>query len=131
MDSLPTLQSVLDRPTPVLVLAPMQDVTDLPFWRLMARYGGPDIYYTEYFRVHGTSRIEPWILNSITENYDGASHTKNYCSYAMLAHRNSEGQRNFKINFDAQSRVRYSCTAITRAIFASDRLLVCLKENES
>ena len=71
MDSLPTFQSVLNRPAPALVLAPMQDVTDLPFWRLMARYGGPDIYYTEYFRVHGTSRIEPWILNSITENPTG------------------------------------------------------------
>ncbi|MBI3870485.1 MAG: tRNA-dihydrouridine synthase family protein [Verrucomicrobia bacterium] len=49
----------------------MQDVTDLPFWKLMARYGGPDVYYTEYFRVHATSRIEPWILNSITENPTG------------------------------------------------------------
>ena len=26
----------------ILALAPMQDVTDLPFWRLMARYGGAD-----------------------------------------------------------------------------------------
>ena len=46
----------------------MQDVTDLPFWRLMARYGGPDVYYTEYFRVHATSNLEPWILESITQN---------------------------------------------------------------
>src|SRR4051794_36843541 len=39
---------------PVLALAPMQDVTDLPFWRLMTHYGGADVYYTEYFRVHAT-----------------------------------------------------------------------------
>lgn len=56
---------------PLLVLAPMQDVTDLPFWRLMAGYGGADIYYTEYFRVHATSHLEKHILRSITENPTG------------------------------------------------------------
>lgn len=49
----------------------MQDVTDLAFWRLMAHYGGPDLYWTEYFRVHRDSRLEPWILNSITDNPTG------------------------------------------------------------
>ncbi len=49
----------------------MQDVTDLPFWRLMARYGGADVYYTEYFRVHADSRLEKWILRSIDENPTG------------------------------------------------------------
>ena len=29
---------------PILALAPMQDVTDLPFWKLMTRYGGADVY---------------------------------------------------------------------------------------
>jgi nifR3 family TIM-barrel protein len=53
---------------PILALAPMQDVTDLPFWRLIKRYGGADLYFTEYFRVHATSNLEPWILRSITEN---------------------------------------------------------------
>lgn len=56
---------------PALALAPMQDVTDLPFWRLMAQYGGADIYYTEYFRVHATSHLEKYILRSITENPTG------------------------------------------------------------
>ena len=56
---------------PVLALAPMQDVTDLPFWRLMARYGGADVYYTEYFRVHATSHLEKYILRSIEENPTG------------------------------------------------------------
>lgn len=57
--------------TPVLALAPMQDVTDLPFWTLMARYGGADVYYTEYFRVHATSTLEKWITESITKNPTG------------------------------------------------------------
>lgn len=49
----------------------MQDVTDLPFWRLMSRYGGADVYFTEYFRVHSTSRLEKDILRSVTENPTG------------------------------------------------------------
>src|ERR1044071_9873479 len=58
-------------PAPILALAPMQDVTDLPFWRLMARYGGADVYYTEYFSVHATSTLERWIAESITKNPTG------------------------------------------------------------
>jgi tRNA-dihydrouridine synthase B len=58
-------------PMPVLALAPMQGVTDLPFLRLMASYGGADVYFTEYFRVHATSRLEKRILKSITENPTG------------------------------------------------------------
>jgi tRNA-dihydrouridine synthase B len=56
---------------PVLSLAPMQDVTTLEFMRVIARYGGPDIYWTEFFRVHGDSRPEKWILDSITKNPTG------------------------------------------------------------
>jgi tRNA-dihydrouridine synthase B len=51
-----------------LALAPMQDVTTLEFMRVIARYGGPEVYWTEYFRVHGDSRPEKWILDSITKN---------------------------------------------------------------
>jgi len=46
----------------------MQDVTTLEFMRVIARYGGPEVYWTEYFRVHGDSRPEKWILDSITKN---------------------------------------------------------------
>ena len=46
----------------------MQDVTTLQFMRVIARYGGPDVYWTEFFRVHGDSRPEKWILDSITKN---------------------------------------------------------------
>ncbi|MBI3882489.1 MAG: tRNA-dihydrouridine synthase family protein [Verrucomicrobia bacterium] len=49
----------------------MQDVTDLPFWKLMTAYGGADVYYTEYFRVHSTSNLEPWIKESIQKNPTG------------------------------------------------------------
>ena len=49
----------------------MQDVTDLPFWKLMTRYDGADLYVTEYFRVHPDSRLDPHILSSITENPTG------------------------------------------------------------
>ena len=56
---------------PVLALAPMQGVTDLPFLRLMAAYGGADVYVTEYFRVYATSRLDKHILESVTENPTG------------------------------------------------------------
>jgi len=49
----------------------MQDVTDLPFMKLVARYGGPDIYVTEYFRVTADSKLDATILRSITENDTG------------------------------------------------------------
>src|SRR3954468_22584025 len=49
----------------------MQEVTDLPFLGLMSRYGGADLYFTEYFRVHATSNLERHILKSITQNPTG------------------------------------------------------------
>jgi tRNA-dihydrouridine synthase B len=64
-------QKLLSVDAPILALAPMQDVTDLPFWKLMTAYGGADIYYTEYFRVHATSNLEKWILDSIIKNPTG------------------------------------------------------------
>ncbi|MGA2801955.1 MAG: tRNA-dihydrouridine synthase family protein [Verrucomicrobiota bacterium] len=56
---------------PVLALSPMQDVTTLEFMRVIAHHGGADVYWTEYFRVHGQSRPDKWILQSITENPTG------------------------------------------------------------
>ena len=63
--------ALLRSETPVLALAPMQDVTDGAFWKLMHRYGGADVYWTEYFRVHATSRLEKWIVESIENNSTG------------------------------------------------------------
>ena len=55
----------------MLALAPMQDVTTLQFMRVIDRHGGPEVYWTEYFRVHGDSRPEKWILDSITKTPTG------------------------------------------------------------
>jgi tRNA-dihydrouridine synthase len=49
----------------------MQDVTDLPFMRVIARRGGPDWFVTEYFRVHPDSGLRPYLLRSIKENATG------------------------------------------------------------
>jgi tRNA-dihydrouridine synthase B len=49
----------------------MQDVSDGAFWKLMHRYGGADVYWTEYFRVHAVSRPEKWIVESIENNATG------------------------------------------------------------
>jgi tRNA-dihydrouridine synthase len=49
----------------------MQDITDLPFWRLMSKYGGADLYFTEFFRVTPHYAPEKNILRSILENPTG------------------------------------------------------------
>jgi tRNA-dihydrouridine synthase len=49
----------------------MQDVTDLPFMRVIARRGAPDWFVTEYFRVHPDSVPHPYLLRSILENRTG------------------------------------------------------------
>src|SRR6187551_72723 len=70
--SAPTsLEEILRCRDPILALAPMQDVTDLPFMRLISHYGNADVYFTEYFRVLPQSRLDPLILNSITQNPTG------------------------------------------------------------
>lgn len=65
------LDALLATGLPVLALAPMQDVTDRAFWELMTRHGGADLYYTEYFRVYATSRLDKLILDSIARNPTG------------------------------------------------------------
>jgi tRNA-dihydrouridine synthase len=56
---------------PLTALAPMQDVTDLAFMGVIAHYGAPDYFFTEFFRVHAQSRPEKHILRSIDENQTG------------------------------------------------------------
>lgn len=56
---------------PALLLAPMQDVTNLAFLRVIARRGAPDLCVTEYFRVHPQSRLDRAILRTIDENPTG------------------------------------------------------------
>ena len=66
-----SLDSALASPEPVLALAPMQDVTDLAFWRLLSGYGGADFYFTEYFRVYPGSTLDRAVLRSVTGNPTG------------------------------------------------------------
>lgn len=63
--------TMLAGPAPFLTLAPMQEVTDGAFWTLIHAYGGADVYWTEYFRVHADSTPERWIVDSIRENTTG------------------------------------------------------------
>jgi len=67
----PFMTSLLPPHRPALYLAPMQDVTDLPFLKVVHPRGGADVYVTEYFRVHPESRPNAWILRSIDENPTG------------------------------------------------------------
>ncbi len=61
------MRDILPTGRPLLLLAPMQDVTRLPLLRVMARRGGPDVFVTEYFRVHPKSRLDPGLLRLIAE----------------------------------------------------------------
>src|SRR3954453_12726332 len=70
-DTRAEFQNLLRGSEPVLALAPMQDVTDLPFMRLINGYGNADVYFTEYFRVLPKSRLDRRILASITQNPTG------------------------------------------------------------
>jgi nifR3 family TIM-barrel protein len=56
---------------PLTALAPMQDVTNYWFMKVIAEYGSPDYFFTEYFRVNETSRLDRSILKAITENETG------------------------------------------------------------
>jgi tRNA-dihydrouridine synthase len=49
----------------------MQDVTNLWFMKVIAQYSSPDYFFTEYFRVTDTSRLNRSILAAITENDTG------------------------------------------------------------
>ena len=71
MDQRKQFEDLLAGPAPMLALAPMQGVTDWPFLKLIAAYGGADLYVTEYFRVYATSRLDKHILKSVTENPTG------------------------------------------------------------
>lgn len=65
------LDTLLKSAAPILALAPMQEVTDGAFWTLVHKYGGADVYWTEYFRVHSTSTPEKKILGAINRNTTG------------------------------------------------------------
>jgi tRNA-dihydrouridine synthase B len=66
-----TLPAPIVAGQPLTALAPMQDVTDLAFMSVIAHYGAPDYFVTEFFRVHSQSRPEKHILRAIDENRTG------------------------------------------------------------
>lgn len=66
-----SLPQSLQKNLPFTALAPMQDVTNLWFMKVIAHYGSPDYFFTEYFRVNDTSRLNRGILAAITENDTG------------------------------------------------------------
>src|SRR5258706_9656128 len=65
------LDHLLTGPARLLALAPMQDVTDLPFLNLMTGYGGADLFFTENFFAYETSCLDRNILRTGTENKTG------------------------------------------------------------
>jgi tRNA-dihydrouridine synthase B len=72
------LPSLLNSHRPITALAPMQDVTTLGFIRLLTDYGAPDLFFTEYFRVHAHSKPEAHIVQCILE------HGPNYPVFAQM-----------------------------------------------
>jgi len=62
------MRDLLPSHRPALVLAPMQDITHLPFMQVLAKRSLPDWFVTEYFRVHPDSKLNRQILESITKN---------------------------------------------------------------
>jgi len=65
------MSAVIPEGRPALALAPMQDITDHAFIKVIEALSGADLYVTEYFRVHQDSRLDPYILKSICENETG------------------------------------------------------------
>ncbi len=68
---MPPLPPAQNPQLPLTALAPMQDITNQWFMKVVAEYGAPDYFFTEFFRVHETSRLDKQILSSITENATG------------------------------------------------------------
>ncbi len=44
-------------PRPFSILAPMADVTDVPFRSIVAQCGRPDVFYTEFVSAHGLASV--------------------------------------------------------------------------
>ncbi len=52
-------------PRPIVGLAPMDGVTDAPFRRIVARYGKPDVTFTEFTHVNDICRAPDFLLDSL------------------------------------------------------------------
>ncbi len=52
-------------PRPIVGLAPMDGVTDAPFRQIVARYGKPDVTFTEFTHVNDICRAPDFLLDSL------------------------------------------------------------------
>jgi tRNA-dihydrouridine synthase B len=95
------LPSPLQPGLALTALAPMQDVTDITFMGIIADCGSPDYFFTEYFRVYDHSRLDKYILRSITEN------KTNRPIFAQLI-----GENIFDLVRSAQELCRYNIAGI-------------------
>ena len=58
--------SLWDRlPRPIVGLSPMDGVTDAPFRGVVARYGKPDVTFTEFTHVNDICRAPDFVLDSL------------------------------------------------------------------
>lgn len=65
-------------PAPLTALAPMQAVTDAAFMGLVAGYGAPDLFVTEYVRVHEGVPLDPDVVRAVE------AHGPRHAVYAQL-----------------------------------------------
>ena len=54
-----------------MALGPMQDISTIGFMRILASLGTPDWFFTGFFRVHATSKLDEDTLACITQNDTG------------------------------------------------------------
>lgn len=54
---------------PIMVLAPMADVTDVAFRRVIARYGKPDVFWTEFVSADGLALAPPEGRKKLLESF--------------------------------------------------------------
>lgn len=60
-----------DLPKPLLLQAPMEDVTDTVFRQMLAKYGKPDIFFTEFTNVDGVfSKGKQRVIHRLKYNPD-------------------------------------------------------------
>ncbi len=59
---------------PIFVLAPMADVTDCVFREIIAKYGKPDVFWTEFVSADGLSHSEAREKLMIDLKYDKGEH---------------------------------------------------------
>lgn len=57
--------------SPQTFLAPMQDVTDASFMKIISGYGSPDFFVTEYLRIHEHTTLDKNFLETALCECDG------------------------------------------------------------